>query len=206
MMRHLSRTGDRCLEHATRVGLRPVQRRTVRREADAIWRVRGVHHLANQRTIGGCVVDRRDVCLTTETDAVIGEVEPAVAIEYEISRSSKRHTVAMRVQIAQLPRREIEALNASADVLIRIHRSWEREPEEIHLAERSSVVADVQRAIGAKSEPYATLTRAEPAGDVAWNFEKFLIGRDGTVLARFKSSVEPDSAELTGAIEAALAA
>ncbi|MFM8606167.1 MAG: glutathione peroxidase, partial [Cyanobium sp.] len=60
-------------------------------------------------------------------------------------------------------------------------------------------------ALGTKTEPYATLSQAEPAGDVAWNFEKFLIGRDGTVLARFKSGVEPDSAELTGAIEAALA-
>jgi glutathione peroxidase len=46
----------------------------------------------------------------------------------------------------------------------------------------------------------------EPAGDVAWNFEKFLVGRDGTVLARFKSAVKPDSAELTSAIETALAA
>jgi glutathione peroxidase len=40
---------------------------------------------------------------------------------------------------------------------------------------------------------------------VAWNFEKFLIGRDGTVLGRFKSAVEPESAELKAAIEAALA-
>ncbi len=55
-------------------------------------------------------------------------------------------------------------------------------------------------------EPYTSLTQAEPAGPVAWNFEKFLIGKDGTVLARFKSNVEPDSAELKGAIEAALAA
>ena len=54
--------------------------------------------------------------------------------------------------------------------------------------------------------PYSTLTQAEPAGPVAWNFEKFLIGKDGTVLGRFKSSVEPESAELSGAIEAALAA
>ncbi|MFM8659935.1 MAG: glutathione peroxidase, partial [Cyanobium sp.] len=46
----------------------------------------------------------------------------------------------------------------------------------------------------------------EPAGPVAWNFEKFLVGKDGTVLARFKSGVEPESAELTSAIEAALAA
>ena len=52
---------------------------------------------------------------------------------------------------------------------------------------------------------FSTLTKAEPAGAVAWNFEKFLIGKDGTVLKRFKSNVEPDSAELKGAIEAALA-
>ena len=54
--------------------------------------------------------------------------------------------------------------------------------------------------------PYTTLTQTEPAGDVAWNFEKFLVGKDGTVLARFKSGVEPESAELIQAIEAALAA
>ena len=43
------------------------------------------------------------------------------------------------------------------------------------------------------------------SSDITWNFEKFLIGKDGTVLERFKSNVEPDSAELKGAIEAALA-
>jgi glutathione peroxidase len=53
--------------------------------------------------------------------------------------------------------------------------------------------------------PYTTLTQAEPAGPVAWNFEKFLVGRDGGVIARFKSGVEPDGTELTAAIEAALA-
>jgi glutathione peroxidase len=65
---------------------------------------------------------------------------------------------------------------------------------------------DKVHATGAKTAPYDTLTQAEPAGDVAWNFEKFLIGRDGSVLARFKSNVEPDAPELTSAIEAALAA
>ncbi|MCS5698615.1 glutathione peroxidase [Cyanobium sp. FGCU-52] len=64
---------------------------------------------------------------------------------------------------------------------------------------------DKVHASGATTEPYTTLNKVEPAGDVAWNFEKFLIGRDGTVLARFKSNVEPDAAELKGAIEAALA-
>jgi glutathione peroxidase len=65
---------------------------------------------------------------------------------------------------------------------------------------------DKVHATGAKSEPYLTLTQVEPAGDVAWNFEKFLVGKDGTVLARFKSGIEPESAELIQAIEAALAA
>jgi glutathione peroxidase len=65
---------------------------------------------------------------------------------------------------------------------------------------------DKVHATGSKTEPYITLTQAEPAGDVAWNFEKFLVGRDGSVLARFGSRVEPDAAELSNAIEAALAA
>lgn len=41
-------------------------------------------------------------------------------------------------------------------------------------------------------------------GEVAWNFEKFLIGRNGEVVARFKSEVEPLSREMLSAIEAAL--
>ena len=43
-------------------------------------------------------------------------------------------------------------------------------------------------------------------GDIKWNFSKFLIGRDGNILKRFESKVKPDSAELTQAIESALAA
>jgi glutathione peroxidase len=43
-------------------------------------------------------------------------------------------------------------------------------------------------------------------GDIRWNFEKFLIGRDGQVRARFAPTVVPDAAELRSAIEAALAA
>ena len=61
-------------------------------------------------------------------------------------------------------------------------------------------------ATGSTTEPYTTLNQTEPSGDVAWNFEKFLVGKDGTVIARFKSGVEPDSDELKGAIESALSA
>lgn len=54
---------------------------------------------------------------------------------------------------------------------------------------------------------YAALTGPESpaAGPVKWNFTKFLVGRDGQILKRFDSAVEPDSPELTGAVEAALA-
>jgi len=40
--------------------------------------------------------------------------------------------------------------------------------------------------------------------DIAWNFEKFLVGQDGQVIARFKSSVKPEDAGLTALIEKAL--
>ena len=43
-------------------------------------------------------------------------------------------------------------------------------------------------------------------GDIKWNFNKFLVGRDGKIIKRFDSKVKPDSAELTAVIEAALAA
>ncbi len=43
-------------------------------------------------------------------------------------------------------------------------------------------------------------------GDIGWNFTKFLIGKDGRILKRFNSATKPDSAEVTAAIEAALAA
>ena len=44
-----------------------------------------------------------------------------------------------------------------------------------------------------------------PEPEVLWNFEKFLIARDGTIAARFAPSTEPDDPALVAAIEAALA-
>ncbi|MEV4441193.1 glutathione peroxidase [Streptomyces sp. NPDC049577] len=55
---------------------------------------------------------------------------------------------------------------------------------------------------------YAELTRVEDAegeaGDVQWNFEKFLLSPEGEVVGRFRPRVEPE--ELAGAIEAVLPA
>ena len=57
---------------------------------------------------------------------------------------------------------------------------------------------------GNTTEPFTTLNQVSPAGDVEWNFEKFLINREGEAVARFKSSVEPESIEITKKIEALL--
>jgi glutathione peroxidase len=62
---------------------------------------------------------------------------------------------------------------------------------------------------GANRHPlYVTLAgSASPfPGDIKWNFNKFLIGKDGKILKRFDSKVTPESEELTKAVEAELAA
>jgi glutathione peroxidase len=55
---------------------------------------------------------------------------------------------------------------------------------------------------------YAFLTdkssNPKTGGDIGWNFTKFLVGPDGRVIARFDSEVEPDSKDLTSAVEKAL--
>ncbi|MEU7786870.1 MULTISPECIES: glutathione peroxidase [unclassified Amycolatopsis] len=57
---------------------------------------------------------------------------------------------------------------------------------------------------------YAELTKTADAegaaGDVQWNFEKFLVGADGEVLARFRPRTEPEDETVVKAIEAALPA
>ncbi len=48
-------------------------------------------------------------------------------------------------------------------------------------------------------------TKPKGAGKVGWNFEKFLIGRNGQVAARFDPANEPDSTEILKALKAELA-
>ena len=62
---------------------------------------------------------------------------------------------------------------------------------------------------GSEQHPlYAALTGKEAKfpGDIEWNFGKFLIGKDGTVLKRFSPKTTPDAPEVIEAIEAALKA
>ena len=63
---------------------------------------------------------------------------------------------------------------------------------------------------GANRHPlYQELTKVADAegrdGDIQWNFEKFLVGRDGNVIARFSPMVVPDAPEVVDSIEKALA-
>lgn len=68
-----------------------------------------------------------------------------------------------------------------------------------------TVKADVR---GRSQHPlYAELSKFKTGflpGLVKWNFEKFLVNREGEVVGRFAPTVEPDSAEVIDAIEGAL--
>ena len=66
------------------------------------------------------------------------------------------------------------------------------------------------RVLGENREPvyqYLTAERSQPdgPGDIAWNFAKFVIGKNGQVVARFGPRTAPDAPELTEAIDRALA-
>jgi glutathione peroxidase len=59
---------------------------------------------------------------------------------------------------------------------------------------------------GARQHPLYEILTALPddtgnAGDVKWNFEKFLVGRDGRVVRRFRSKTVPEDPAIIGAIE-----
>ncbi|GAA3071749.1 glutathione peroxidase [Pseudonocardia yunnanensis] len=70
------------------------------------------------------------------------------------------------------------------------------------LTEKIDVNGDTRHPL--YSELTTTPDAEGAAGDVQWNFEKFLLGTDGTVLRRFRPRTEPTSPEVTEAIEAAL--
>ncbi len=49
-------------------------------------------------------------------------------------------------------------------------------------------------------------TNPQYSGDITWNFEKFLVNREGSVAARFSPRTQPESEDVTKSIESALAA
>ena len=71
---------------------------------------------------------------------------------------------------------------------------------EFPLLEKQDVNGDDRSAL------YAWLINSAAGGgrDIRWNFGKFLVGRDGTVLARFEHKVAPEAPELIKLLEASL--
>jgi glutathione peroxidase len=61
---------------------------------------------------------------------------------------------------------------------------------------------------GEKIALYRALTQgregAARGGEIGWNFEKFLIGRDGELAARFRTAQDPKSGDVVEAIRTAL--
>ncbi|MCF8241016.1 MAG: glutathione peroxidase [Melioribacteraceae bacterium] len=58
-----------------------------------------------------------------------------------------------------------------------------------------------------KSPLYERLTNSEAVekGDIKWNFEKFIISKDGNIIERFRSKVKPTSEEFLAVVKSELA-
>jgi len=70
------------------------------------------------------------------------------------------------------------------------------------LTEKIDVNGDDRHALYA--ELTASSDAAGEAGDIQWNFEKFLVAPGGSIVGRFRPTVEPEADELVAAIEAVL--
>ncbi|MEY4364930.1 MAG: hypothetical protein RLZZ305_274 [Actinomycetota bacterium] len=70
------------------------------------------------------------------------------------------------------------------------------------LTEKVDVNGDGRHPLYEKLVPHADAEGA--SGDIRWNFEKFLVSRDGSVVARFGPRTVPDAPEIISAIESAL--
>ena len=70
------------------------------------------------------------------------------------------------------------------------------------MSEKIDVNGDSQHPLYAELEK--TADAEGHTGDIRWNFEKFLVGRDGQVIRRFSPMVDPEAPEVIEAIEKAL--
>jgi len=74
----------------------------------------------------------------------------------------------------------------------------------------SALVAAQPKAISVGEVPFREKLKGygietQPEPEILWNFEKFIVSRDGEVVARFAPDTQPDAPELIAAIEAELA-
>ncbi|RVQ67567.1 glutathione peroxidase [Croceicoccus ponticola] len=78
----------------------------------------------------------------------------------------------------------------------------DKQPLYAELIEAAPTKMGDPEAFREKLRGFGMTPNADP--EVLWNFEKFLVGRNGDVIARFSPTTAPDDAELIGAIEDAL--
>jgi len=81
-------------------------------------------------------------------------------------------------------------------------RSAAPHTELLPLTEKIDVNGDARHALYSALTPVADAEGVD--GDIRWNFEKFLVNRDGAVVARFHPKTAPDAPEVISAIESAL--
>jgi len=75
---------------------------------------------------------------------------------------------------------------------------------QFDLLEKVDVNGEKTSPLFKKLKDQAGKVNADAAGDVKWNFEKFLVSRDGKVVARYRTGVKPDAPEVVKTIEAEL--
>lgn len=76
---------------------------------------------------------------------------------------------------------------------------------QFDLLEKVDVNGDQTAPLFKKLKEQAAQINAESAGDVIWNFEKFLVNREGKVVARYRTGVSPEAPDVVKSIEAELA-
>ncbi len=141
---------DGAAEHPPGRRLGPVQRVGVRRQADAVRALHREHDLPDLGPIRLGVVDRRQVAGAggVVADAVIGEIEAAVAVNHQIVRRAERPAVALGVQVGDGAVVRIDPLDPAAEVAIGHEHAGEHHPAELGRREAAAVVAQVDRSVG----------------------------------------------------------
>ena len=100
----------------------------------------------DRRAVGLRVEDAGAVARALLAQAVVGEVEAAVAVEHEVVGRAQRAPVAFLVEHLDLARAEVDALDAAAAVVAR-RLARHRQPVHLEVVERGPVVAHVELAV-----------------------------------------------------------
>ncbi len=135
--------------------------------------------------------------------------------------AGRQHRQPVRLRLRSMPAWRRSTANTSP----RASKSWPSPPTSSAPRSRAATARSSRSARASTTSPsrssprssckgpdihpfykYLTDPKTDPkfAGDITWNFNKFLINRKGEIIARFKTDDKPESAKVVKAIEAAL--